>query len=918
MKISFLSVFLSCVPFLQAATSAPENLIRNGNFEGGMLYWHDQEGKEIVEDGKVGRFAYRMNDGFSFSAPMLLERDQTYTISLWARTPEGKGRVNIGLTPMAREIAANAKRVFTEGASKGTDIGPEWSRISVSFRSDVKPGGFWPEPSYGVTISGGKGSPVIIDGVTVVEGPRGTDDYIPRKAIEVLADPTNLPGYAGAAGNMYRKGATATLDGYISNPGEKSQELLVRWQLIDYEGTMPLADPVDTKLTVAPGETEMVPVSLPLTANGTVLARVSAFNSDGVLVDSSDLPITSLPYEKSATTPNYEERFGGSFAGGVECLERMQRIGFGWTRWWANQKWQDYEPEEGRYEWSNEKFQQAFDLGISCHVVLYGWPEWIMDENHPLPRDMRWKADDPKWEDLSVVTAWDRYVKAAVENFRGKSVVFQIANEPGHDKWMKDGNDFSKEYVKFNLRTARLIKQTDPKAQVSVNNVYLNPSSVNGPLLGAKDFKDFDVWSWHDYHAGRLGDEKTMKRMLTMLESADAEKLEVWFTEGWAFTNTLVDQPPGPTGLTSVESTHAIMQSVAEMTAAGHDKFVMFHLMYGTHGMSFWDYSGPGVMIFDWYSYPTALVGAWNVFNHHIGYSEQNGFLRPVGGNFCFFTDKRNKRGVIIAFADEKAEQDAVIELPVDGLTAEDIQGNPVRLDGKKLTLSKTGRPVILYTAAGGNGKALYAALEPMDRKHAGFVSAGEGGKKVYRLPDVWDGEEMKSDKGNPAMNGGKPVWRVDHLFPTDAIMPGNYKPMVWGNQVWKAPDHEHGGHPSASLKDGDMNFGTMGPWNGDMNFKKQAALSFIVPEGGVYRIRAIAKSRPWDGRNDAFLHVMKRDEQRVGEIEKSILPPDGEPVEIDVTVDAARGHELVFLTEMHHHNNATNIGLMGLTITKQ
>lgn len=901
-----------------SAFAAPENLIRNGNFEGGMLYWHDHKGKGISEEGKIGTRALKISGGYVVSAPMILERDQDYTISLWARTGSGKGSVGIGMPPMAREVANESGRIWKAGATKATEIDGNWKRVSVTFRSDVKPNGFWPLPSYGVTISGSKNSTVLVDGVTVVKGTQATPDYIPRRPVEVVADPTNLPGYRGAAGNMYKKGATATLDGYVSNPGEKAQELLVRWQLIDYEGTAPLADPVDTKITLAPGETKVVPVSMPLIANGTVLARFAAFNPDGALVDSSEVPITSLPYEKAATEPNYEERFGGSFAGGVECLERMQRIGFGWTRWWANQKWQDYEPEEGQFDWSNDKFEEAFKRGISCHVVLYGWPEWIMDKNHPLPRDMRWKADDPKWADLSVETAWDRYVKAAVENFRGKSVVFQIANEPGHDKWMKDGNNFAAEYVKFNLRTAKLIKQTDPKAQVSLNNVYLNPSSVNGPLLAAKNFKDFDVWSWHDYHAGRLGDEKTMKRMLTMLKGSNAEDLEVWFTEGWAFTNTLVDQPPGPTGLTSVESTHAIMQSVAEMTAAGHDKFVLFHLMYGTHGMSFWDYSGPGTMIFDWYDYPTALVGAWNVFNHHIGYSEQIGFLRPPGGNFCVFTDKRNKRGVMIAFADGMAKEDAVVELPVAGLTAEDIQGNPVKLDGKKLTLSKTGRPVVLYTTAGGNGKTLYDALEPMDRKHLGFVTAGEGGKKVYRLPDVWDGEEAKTDKGNPAMNGPKPVWRVDHLFPTDAILPANYKPMVWGNQVWTAPDHSQGGHPSASLKDGDMNFGTMGPWDGEMNFKKQAALSFIVPESGVYHIRATARSKPWNGDRDAYLIVMKRDGQRVGEMKKFTLPPDNSPVVIDVTVDAALGHELVFLTEMPHNNNATNIGLTGLTVTKE
>jgi len=910
--------------FAGTTISAQTNLIRNGSFEGGMLYWHDQKNKEIVEGGKVGRYAFKMSDGWSLSAPISLERDDIYTISLWVKSTGGPSRINVGMPPMAREVATDSGRIWTKGSTTGFDVTDEWQRISVTYKADVKRTGFWPLPQYGVFLGASKDRPpVLVDGVTLIKGAEGTTDYIPRSPIEVVANPTNLPGYLGAAGNMYKKGATATLDGYVSNPGTKPTSLTVRWQLIDYEGTAPLAAPIDTPITLAPGETQKIPVALPLTATGTVLARLSALDTQGNRIDSSDLPLTSLPYEKSATVANYEERFGGSFAGGVECLDRMQRIGFGWTRWWANNKWQAFEPEEGKFDWSNDKYQAAWDRGIATNIVLYGWPKWIMDKSNPLPRDMRWPAADPRWEDLSVVTAWDRFIVAAVNNFRGKPVVFQIANEPGHDQWDKNGKDFKAEYVKFNLRTARLIKQTDPLAKVSVNNVYLNPNPPNAALLAAKNLKDFDVWSWHDYHAGFLGDATTMKRIRTMLDDAGGGNLEIWFTEGWAFTNTLVDQPIACTSLTSVESTHAIMNSVAEMTATGHDKFILFHLMYGTHGMSFWDYSGPGVMLWDWYDYPTALVGAWNVLNHHIGLSEQVGFVRPAGGNFCIFTDLRNHRSVMIAFADREAKTDAVVELPAKlatSLTAEDLQGNPVKLDGRKLALSKTGRPVILYTAPGGKGRDLLAALEPLDRKHLGFVTGGGTGSTVYRLPAVWEGEEKKTSRGNPALNGDKPIWRVDQLYPNDPIMPANYIPMVWGNQRWEAPGHGQGGHPSATFKDGRVQFGTLGPWNGaDTNFKKQTALAFIVPASGVYRLQATAKSSPWGGtKADAFVYVMKRDEQRVGEIKKYALKADGPAVTIDVEVDASVGHELLFLTEIPNYNSSTTITLSDLSVTKQ
>jgi hypothetical protein len=668
-------------------------------------------------------------------------------------------------------------------------------------------------------------------------------------------------------------------------------------------------------VTLSPGETKTVPVELPLTATGTVIARVSVLDGTGRTIDSSDMPLSSLAYPAQATKPAARERFGGSFAGGTGCLDKMQRLGFGWTRWWPRGKWHSFEPEEGRYQWRDKDFEAAFSRGMSCHIVLYGKPKWAMDKSSPLPKDMRWKGDDPRWEDYGVETSWDRYVKAAVEHFRGKPVVFQIANEPGHEKGWHSIKDA---YVKFNLRTAHLIKMTDPKARVSLNNVYTNPSPPNAALLKTKELQDFDIWSWHDYRTGWLLDARGVKRIRQMLDEAGGKHLEIWFTEGWMFTNTLVDQPTACTGLSSVESTHAAVNSIAEMSASGHDKVVMFHLLYETHGQSFWDYSGPGVMLWDWYGYPLPTLAAWNSLNHHIGISDSVGLVQPRGASFAIFQDHRNQRGVMIAYADPKAKEDATVRLPVTGLVAEDIMGNPVRILDDRLVLSKTGRPVVLYSKDRTPGKDLYAALEPLDRKHLGFVET-VAGVTTYRLPDRWDGTRKGTSQGNPALSDGHPMWRIDRLYPNDRIIPANYTPMVWGNQVWTAPDHTHGGHPSASVQNGSIRFGTMGPWDGELSFKKQGALSFIVPEGGTYRVQATAQSRPWGGsKGVAKLYVMKRDEQRVGLVKTFDLPPTNHPVQVALEVDAGPGHEIVFLVEMPAHNNSSNISLNDLAITRQ
>ena len=196
-----------------------QNLIRNGSFEGSLLYWHDHKEKQIAQGGKNGPHPFQINQGWTLSAPIPMERDASYTISLWVRSLEGNSRLSIGMPPTAREVAVKANRIWKRGATQDFDVTPKWQRVSATFKADVPRHGFWPLPHYGVFLGvPDKHSPILIDGVTVVQGTEGTADYLPRATVEVLAEPTNLPGYRGAAGNMYQKSATATLNGHLHSP----------------------------------------------------------------------------------------------------------------------------------------------------------------------------------------------------------------------------------------------------------------------------------------------------------------------------------------------------------------------------------------------------------------------------------------------------------------------------------------------------------------------------------------------------------------------------------------------------------------------------------------------------------------------------------------------------------------------------
>jgi hypothetical protein len=1094
--ISFAIVLLTGNPALAAP---PENRLRNGSFEGGLLYWHVEPGKQALVRGgaALGDCSLRIEKGWAMSAPFVCERGQPFTVSFSVKG-DRDGEVRVQLPASAREEAHNARRLWTREASQSAKIGPDWKRVSFTALADIPPSGFWPHPHYTVLIEGTV--PLQVDAVVASLGRNKAEQYVPRREIEVLSDCSDLPGYVGA-GNLLEKGATVKLAAHASNPGAAPREVTLRWQFVDYEGERPIGKPVEKRVTIPAGGTVTETIPAPLPATGCVLSRVSAL-ADGKEIDRSDLPLTSLPYPFPPRKPDYRERFGGSFFG-PKSAALGSRIGFGWSRWYPHTKWQDHQPKgPDDWVWFDKEVSLLESLGISSHLVLYGWPKWIMDDQDPRPKDMRWAAADPRWEDLTVETAWDRYLKKVAEHYKGRAVIHEIENEPEFDKWER----LQDEYAAFTIRSARVLKKADPSARVMVNNVYGIPSGLNRRFLEKGGAKHIDIISWHDYHAGWLTDGMGIRRMRAALDALGGQRVEIWFNEGWAYTNTAVDEPLACTPLTAAEGTHAMFASVAEMTVAGQEKTVLFHTGYEQHGMSFWDYSGPGTMLWDWYGYPLPLVAAWNTLCHHVGLSERVALVRPEGANFCVFQDLRNGRGVLIAYADREAKADVKIELPFAGLTAEDIMGNAAPLGGSLLVLPKSGRPVILYDAAKTSGKAYAAKLEPLDRKNASFVSAGgesfrlppawegktkgsaegnpavadgkpvwrldqvwppepektssyrplvwqdgwwiapadavggqpktemkdgairmefrarhgnppaericglsfiapkagacrvsgsaqlslwdgniavrlsvlrktktgateiatlklekgkalpidvsatleigdeivllprpdggfvggdvtlrdlearlgdaAGGGLTWRLPKSWEGAKAGSAEGNPATAGGKAVWRLDQLWPSDPIMAGNYRPMVWLGGNWGVTEHGQGGHPSAIVADGTVRFGSLGPWTG-LEHMKTGALAFLAPKPGVYKASGTAWTKPWEGGAKSFtLAVLKKDTQRAATVKEIALPRDGARVPFEAEVELSAGHELLFMLLIPGHNNATSTTIEGLAVT--
>ena len=109
----------------------PENLLRNGSFEGRMLYWHQVKAPEqtLVRDAKVGEFALRIAKGNVMSAPFVAVRGEPFTVSFFVKG-EKPGRV--GVQPATK----------TTGRAFGTTAGrARCCGIGMATRSRSSPRG---------------------------------------------------------------------------------------------------------------------------------------------------------------------------------------------------------------------------------------------------------------------------------------------------------------------------------------------------------------------------------------------------------------------------------------------------------------------------------------------------------------------------------------------------------------------------------------------------------------------------------------------------------------------------------------------------------------------------------------------------------------------------------------------------------
>lgn len=866
------------------ACAEPANLLPGGSFEGTLAWWIPRTtpcAAVEVPDAPEGRFVLRTTGkGFIHSQPLLLEGGKTYTVSGWARSATGAGTLALTIHPTPRQAGLPPFAIGRGGKVArpwvNPTLGREWRHFSCSIplpdyakeKHDFPSPWWWDFKSWWLFLQG-PDTGWEVDGLAITAGPQAPAAYVPRSRIEVGVEIRNLPGFRPAA-NLFPIGATAALAAGLRNPGPEPFAGQLAWELCDYEGLRVL-EQERAPLRLAAGETRVAEKVWSLPARGLVLLRARVLAADGAEVGACQAPATVLPFPKAATVHDPAERFGGTYVAGQPAQSHLtpvaQRLGLAWTRWYPQLNWKTVQ-KEGPADWlfPEALVQEQLAHGIGQNVVLYALPEWAKGRHPNLPQDMQdWAAADPRWDDLSLETAWDRYLKGMVAKYRGPSFVWEVVNEPQFGKW--DGAL----YLRFVQRSAKVLKAADPGAKVMIN-------SVNGFDGITKDFARrggsaaIDILSFHNYNNGAFASAESIRSMRRAFRRADGSEPEVWFNEGWTWTPSSrsaaapgmrSDRPPA-------EAVHTFVRAHADTFSAGMRKMIYFNLAYPGHGRSWWDWAGDGTEIWDDHDEPTVAVPALNVLVHHLGLSDAVAAVRHEKAWLHVFHDRRNRRGVCVAWATEAG---LVLDLPVAGLVAGDVMGGAEAVEAQpgatRIAFARPGRPVYLWKD-GLDGEGLGRALRPLA---APAMSAEQG---VSTVPRDWMDREAA---GNPYLVEGKPLWTLARVLgPVDRH--GSYIALrKWQpeHSNWGDTEQSQGGQPAGGVDaDGRVNLATRGA----LKDGKVPALIFHAPADGTYHLTGRATFSRWEGSAKGLLlvNLLNSEQGEVQELARVVLEkPRGE-----------------------------------------
>lgn len=566
----------------------------------------------------------------------------------------------------------SVRQAFRGNLRKELQLTTEWERYSFTFQ----PQSDQIFVALGLDLEASKQAKgtVWIDGVQLEKNSQSTQ-YQTRNPIEVGLRTDRL-------GNLFPYGDKPMITATIFNADKSKNSVNLKWQITDFDDAV--VHESEAKIDVHQESSVEIPIDTGVQKKGFYRLHLRVNDKSSEIDRSLRFGIIE-PYTKS------DSLFGMNHAyPWGHLLDLSKKFGLLWFRDWSL-KWQDVEPEKGKFDFKETDFQinRVLERGLNVLPLLpfpsSNWSSSAMDiaisDRYPANRErMAYMPRD--------LEEFANYVRTTVGYYKDRLHVWEILNEPIYtDYALPRAKDYKvDDYVRL-LKTAyQAVKSADPSALV-IGGIAGGADTYTREFIELGGLQWVDALNIHIYPGVTAPEEyeRPFSQLREKMRESKADK-PIWFTEGAYYADDDTPIRPYSSWLkpldSELEASEWQVKFNAIILAYGVEK-IIYHS--GTPG-SLNNESLDGIF-FEWAGVPRKMLITQSAMSNIIKPP-----ISPLGrldspDNVNAYGLISDDHTVVIAWTEEGTSLDISLSGQWQAI---DIQGNEIKTE--RLTL--TERPI--------------------------------------------------------------------------------------------------------------------------------------------------------------------------------------------------------------------------------